>query len=184
VTDSSFRSTIWESRSYSTSVMSRRSRPSDQFILVRPSLLFTTTLFALPCSVTSLPRQTSSSSGKLTLLPLPDRFDPETDSASCTSYSTTIEGETNYYIREIKTTFVVGQTYPITEVPGPHSRKITTLMKNRLQAIAFKLIERSPKRSIKVHQLVKYFPDQNDLQMRQKLKVGSPSPSLLSSPVD
>lgn len=44
-------------------------------------------------------------------------------------------------------------------------------MKNRLQAIAFKLIERSPKRSIKVNQLVKYFPDQNDLQMRQKLKV-------------
>ncbi|KAM0746937.1 hypothetical protein T439DRAFT_350223 [Meredithblackwellia eburnea MCA 4105] len=75
-----------------------------------------------------------------------------------------------YFLREIKTAFVVGQTYPLTEVPGPHSRKITTLVKNRLQTIAFKLVAKAPHQRIKVQRLTRYFPDQNDLQMRQRLK--------------
>ncbi|KAI5476818.1 transcription initiation factor TFIID subunit 1 [Pseudohyphozyma bogoriensis] len=82
----------------------------------------------------------------------------------------TIDGDTKYYIRELKTIFVVGQTYPINEVPGPHSRKISTLVKNRLQTIAFKLVEKNPHNRIKVNKLTRYFPDQNDLQMRQRLK--------------
>ncbi|KAL8280182.1 hypothetical protein RQP46_007512 [Phenoliferia psychrophenolica] len=82
----------------------------------------------------------------------------------------TILGETKYFIRDIKHSFVVGQTYPLTEVPGPHSRKITTLVKNRLQIIAFKLVAKSPHNRIKVQRLTRYFPDQNDLQMRQRLK--------------
>lgn len=86
--------------------------------------------------------------------------------------SVTIEGEAKYYIRDIKNLFVVGQTYPLNEVPGPHSRKVTTLVKNRLQTIAFKLVNNSPRNRIKVQRLTRYFPDQNDLQMRQRLKVG------------
>jgi len=82
----------------------------------------------------------------------------------------TIGNEVKYYLREIKTTFVVGQTYPVTEVPGPHSRKITTLLKNRLQIIAVKLTQKDPENRIKVHRLTRYFPEQNDLQMRQRLK--------------
>ncbi|KAK4694680.1 hypothetical protein P7C70_g8694, partial [Phenoliferia sp. Uapishka_3] len=82
----------------------------------------------------------------------------------------TIKGETKYFIREIKQSFVVGQTYPLNEVPGPHSRKITTLVKNRLQTIAFKLVAKNPHNRIKVQRLTRYFPDQNDLQMRQRLK--------------
>ncbi|SCV70550.1 BQ2448_3312 [Microbotryum intermedium] len=92
---------------------------------------------------------------------------PTTDFLIC---RVTIEGETKYYIREIKNMFVLGQTYPLTEVPGPHSRKVTTLVKNRLQNITFKLIEKNPHHRIKVHRLTRYFPDQNDLQMRQRLK--------------
>ncbi|EJD52150.1 hypothetical protein AURDEDRAFT_181675 [Auricularia subglabra TFB-10046 SS5] len=79
-------------------------------------------------------------------------------------------GETKYYIREIKNIFIVGQTYPVTDVPGPHSRKITTTLKNRLQLIAYKLLKKSPGERLKISRLMKYFPDQNELQMRQRLK--------------
>ncbi|KLO20695.1 hypothetical protein SCHPADRAFT_897954 [Schizopora paradoxa] len=80
------------------------------------------------------------------------------------------KGDTKYYIRDIKTLFVIGQTYPVTEVPGPHSRKITTTIKNRLQVIAFKLLRKSQGERLKISRLMKYFPDQNELQMRQRLK--------------
>ncbi|GAA5988754.1 hypothetical protein JCM11641_006528 [Rhodosporidiobolus odoratus] len=82
----------------------------------------------------------------------------------------TIDGETQYFIRSIPHLYVVGQTYPQIEVPGPHSRKITTLQKNRLMTIAFKLVAKNKDSRIKVHRLTRYFPDHNDLQMRQKLK--------------
>ncbi|KAI5121146.1 hypothetical protein M0805_007144 [Coniferiporia weirii] len=82
----------------------------------------------------------------------------------------TTKGETKYHLREIKSLYVVGQTYPVTEVPGPHSRKITTTIKNRLQVIAFKLLRKSQGERLKISRLMKYFPDQNELQMRQRLK--------------
>ncbi|KAF8224254.1 atypical/TAF1 protein kinase [Tricholoma matsutake] len=82
----------------------------------------------------------------------------------------TIKGDTKYYLREIKNLFVIGQTYPVTEVPGPHSRKITNTIKFRLQIIAFKLLKKSPGERLKISRLMKYFPDQNELQMRQRLK--------------
>ncbi|KZT30726.1 TAF1 transcription initiation factor TFIID subunit TAF1 [Neolentinus lepideus HHB14362 ss-1] len=82
----------------------------------------------------------------------------------------TIKGETRYYIREMKNLFVVGQTYPVTEVPGPHSRKITNTIKHRLQNITYKLLQKSHEERLKISRLMKYFPDQNELQMRQRLK--------------
>ncbi|KAG2023004.1 atypical/TAF1 protein kinase [Coprinopsis cinerea AmutBmut pab1-1] len=82
----------------------------------------------------------------------------------------TVKGESKYYIREIKNLFVIGQTYPVTEVPGPHSRKITNTIKHRLQIIAFKLLKKSQGERLKISRLMKYFPDQNELQMRQRLK--------------
>ncbi|KAI0697678.1 atypical/TAF1 protein kinase [Cytidiella melzeri] len=82
----------------------------------------------------------------------------------------TIKSETKYFIREVKNLFVAGQTYPVTEVPGPHSRKITNTIKHRLQIIAFKLLQKSTEERLKISRLMKYFPDQNELQMRQRLK--------------
>ncbi|KAJ6575353.1 TAF1 transcription initiation factor TFIID subunit TAF1 [Mycena capillaripes] len=82
----------------------------------------------------------------------------------------TIKGDTKYFLREIKHLFVAGQTYPVTEVPGPHSRKITNTIKFRLQIIAFKLLQKSAGERLKISRLMKYFPDQNELQMRQRLK--------------
>lgn len=86
----------------------------------------------------------------------------------------TTKSESKYYIREIKNLFVVGQTYPVTEVPGPHSRKITNTIKHRLQIIAYKLLAKSPGERLKISRLMKYFPDQNELQMRQRLKASLP----------
>lgn len=83
----------------------------------------------------------------------------------------TIKGESKYYIREIKNLYTVGQTYPLTEVPGPHSRKITNTIKHRLQIIAYKLLQKSSGERLKIARLMKYFPDHNELQMRQRLKV-------------
>lgn len=85
----------------------------------------------------------------------------------------TVKGDTKYFIREVKNLFVIGQTYPVTEVPGPHSRKITNTIKYRLQIIAFKLLRKSAEERLKISRLMKYFPDQNELQMRQRLKVSS-----------
>ncbi|KAF7981151.1 hypothetical protein HWV62_34909 [Athelia sp. TMB] len=82
----------------------------------------------------------------------------------------TVKGDTKYFIREVKNLFVIGQTYPVTEVPGPHSRKITNTIKYRLQIIAFKLLRKSAEERLKISRLMKYFPDQNELQMRQRLK--------------
>ncbi|KAF5388608.1 hypothetical protein D9757_004600 [Collybiopsis confluens] len=82
----------------------------------------------------------------------------------------TVKGESKYFLREIKNLFVLGQTYPITEVPGPHSRKITNTIKHRLQIIAYKLLRKSAGERLKISRLMKYFPDQNELQMRQRLK--------------
>ncbi|KIK94115.1 hypothetical protein PAXRUDRAFT_828325 [Paxillus rubicundulus Ve08.2h10] len=82
----------------------------------------------------------------------------------------TTKGDTKYYLREVENLFVIGQTYPVTEVPGPHSRKITNTIKYRLQIIAFKLLRKSGEERLKISRLMKYFPDQNELQMRQRLK--------------
>lgn len=83
----------------------------------------------------------------------------------------TIGGQTKYYIREIKALFVVGQTFPVVEVPGPHSRKITNNLKYRLQYITYRLLRKSVEERLRLPSVLKYFPDQNDLQMRQRLKV-------------
>ncbi|KAG9084077.1 hypothetical protein FS749_005511 [Ceratobasidium sp. UAMH 11750] len=82
----------------------------------------------------------------------------------------TTRGESKYYIREIKHLYVTGQTFPVIEVPGPHSRKITHTIKQRLIIIACKLLAKSKHERLKISRLMKYFPDQNELQMRQRLK--------------
>ncbi|CAE6501787.1 unnamed protein product [Rhizoctonia solani] len=82
----------------------------------------------------------------------------------------TTRGESKYYIRDIKHLYVAGQTFPVVEVPGPHSRKITHTIKQRLIIIACKLLTKSKHERLKISRLMKYFPDQNELQMRQRLK--------------
>lgn len=82
----------------------------------------------------------------------------------------TTKKDVKYYLRDIPNLFVVGQTYPTTPIPGPHARLVTNNIKYRLQMITYKLVEKSHAHRIKIHRVMKYFPDQNELQMRQRLK--------------
>ncbi|ORX92912.1 hypothetical protein K493DRAFT_408629 [Basidiobolus meristosporus CBS 931.73] len=82
----------------------------------------------------------------------------------------TYRGVAKYYIREIPYLFVVGQTYPVQEVPGPHSRKITTTIKNRLQVAAYRLIKKDAQHVLRVSKLAKAFPEYSEGQIRQRLK--------------
>ncbi|ORZ03870.1 hypothetical protein BCR43DRAFT_451500 [Syncephalastrum racemosum] len=82
----------------------------------------------------------------------------------------TYKGATKYYIREIPAIFVVGQTYPVQEVPGPHSRKVTTTIKNRLQVAAYRIIKKNPLYRLKMSKLAAKFPEYSDIQIRQRLK--------------
>jgi transcription initiation factor TFIID subunit 1 len=82
----------------------------------------------------------------------------------------TFKNKIKYYLRNIPVIYVSGQTYPITEVPGPHSRKITSTIKNRLQVAAFRLIKKSPFHRLDISSLVKRFPEYSEPQIRQRLK--------------
>lgn len=76
-----------------------------------------------------------------------------------------------YYLRNIKYLYVIGQTLPVIDVPGPHSRKITMISKNRLKMICFRLLRREESGKILIKQMAHHFPDQNEMQLRQRLKV-------------
>ncbi|SCU98687.1 LAMI_0F15874g1_1 [Lachancea mirantina] len=75
-----------------------------------------------------------------------------------------------FYLRNINHLFTVGQTFPVVEVPGPNSRKVTSLGKNRLRMIVYRILNKSPERRLLVKQVARHFPDQNDMQNRQRLK--------------
>ncbi|KAF9939086.1 hypothetical protein BGZ65_011577 [Modicella reniformis] len=83
---------------------------------------------------------------------------------------TTYKGETKYYIRHIPHLYIVGQTYPVQDVPGPHSRKITTMIKNRLQISAFRFIRKDLHSRLRFAKLVKAYPEYSEIQIRQRLK--------------
>lgn len=75
-----------------------------------------------------------------------------------------------YFIRPVPYLFVTGQTFPVTQIPGPHSRKVTTASKNRLKMIVYRVLNKSPHHRLQVKDISGHFPDQNDMQNRQRLK--------------
>lgn len=76
----------------------------------------------------------------------------------------------SWYIRNIEHLRVVGQEFPSVDVPGPHSRKVTTAAKNRLKMISYRLLRKSRTHKIKVSAVTKHFADSTDMQNRQKMK--------------
>ncbi|OWZ55034.1 transcription initiation factor TFIID subunit 1 [Cryptococcus neoformans c45] len=98
------------------------------------------------------------------------RHKPETTDFLCIRQ--TVNGHVSYHLRPISNIFTVGQTVPNeSEVHGPHARKNTNTAKMRLMIIAWLLINKSKQKRFKIGKLLKYFPDQTELQMRQRLKV-------------
>jgi hypothetical protein len=75
-----------------------------------------------------------------------------------------------YYLKTIPHLFTVGQTFPVTTVPGPHSRKVTTASKNRLKMVVYRVLNQNERHRLLVKDISAHFPDQNDMQNRQRLK--------------
>lgn len=84
--------------------------------------------------------------------------------------NTTGVGGSDWYLRNIENLYVVGQEFPSVDVPGPHSRKVTTAAKNRLKMISYRRIRRNKPHRISVAEVTKHFPDTTDMQNRQKMK--------------
>ncbi|EGS18889.1 transcription initiation factor tfiid-like protein [Thermochaetoides thermophila DSM 1495] len=82
--------------------------------------------------------------------------------------STTGKNGSTWYIRNIDHLFVVGQTLPSMEVPGPHSRRVTNIAKNRLKMVSYRLLRRSD--NVTLSDITKHVADSNESQNRQKLK--------------
>ncbi|KAJ2718734.1 hypothetical protein GGI07_005618 [Coemansia sp. Benny D115] len=80
------------------------------------------------------------------------------------------KGESKWFVRNIRHQYVVGQTYPLQEVPAPHSRKVTTTVKNRLQVAAYRLMNRNQYHLLQMAKLSRLFPEYTELQIRQRLK--------------
>ncbi|SCU86475.1 LAFA_0E00980g1_1 [Lachancea sp. 'fantastica'] len=75
-----------------------------------------------------------------------------------------------FYLRNINHLFTVGQTFPVVEVPGPNSRKVTSMGKSRLRMVVYRILNKSIEHRLLVKQVARHFPDQNDMQNRQRLK--------------
>jgi transcription initiation factor TFIID subunit 1 len=80
------------------------------------------------------------------------------------------KNETRYYLRNIPSSFVVGQTFPLVEVPGVHSRKVNTYLKNRVVFTAWRFFKKSPEQQVKISQLLQLFRDATDANIRKYIK--------------
>lgn len=82
--------------------------------------------------------------------------------------STTGKSGSSWYLRTIDHLFVVGQILPSMEVPGPHSRRVTNIAKNRLKMVSYRLLHRSD--NVTLTDITRHVADSNESQNRQKLK--------------
>ncbi|KAK4659014.1 hypothetical protein QC762_106590 [Podospora pseudocomata] len=82
--------------------------------------------------------------------------------------SSTGKSGASWYIRNIDHLFVVGQILPSMEVPGPHSRRVTNIAKNRLKMVSYRLLRNSD--NVTLSDITKHVAESNESQNRQKLK--------------
>ena len=76
----------------------------------------------------------------------------------------------SWFLRNIDHLHVAGQEFPSVDVPGPHSRKVTTASKNRLRMISYRMARREKSHRISVSEVTSHFIDTTDMQNRQKMK--------------
>ena len=89
--------------------------------------------------------------------------------------SSTYEHGARFYIRNMENLHTVGQQFPIAEVPGEHSRRVTDAAKKRLKALAYRIYTKSqdPRRKDKVldnYTLMKHLPGHDMPQTRSKMR--------------
>ncbi|KAH6681112.1 transcription initiation factor TFIID subunit 1 [Plectosphaerella plurivora] len=87
----------------------------------------------------------------------------------CIRSSTGVEGS-KFYLHNIDHLYVVGQTFPSVEIPGPHSRKVTNASKNRIKMISYRMMRRNAEKVVNLSDITKHIADSTDTQNRQKLK--------------
>ena len=76
----------------------------------------------------------------------------------------------SWFMRNVENLHVAGQELPVVDVPGPHSRKVTTASKNRLKMISYRMARRNKSHRISVSEVTNHFIDTSDMQNRQKMK--------------
>lgn len=75
-----------------------------------------------------------------------------------------------FFLRNINHIFTVGQTLPVEEIPGPNSRKVTSMKAQRLRMIVYRILNKTPSKAITIEPITRHFPDQDYGQNRQKVK--------------
>lgn len=80
------------------------------------------------------------------------------------------QGGQHSFIRNIDHLYVAGQEFPAVDVPGPHSRKVTTAAKNRLKMISYRILKKKKTQRLRVEDVTKHFLATTDMQNRQKMK--------------
>lgn len=75
-----------------------------------------------------------------------------------------------FYLRQINHLFAVGQTFPVEEIPGPNSRRVTSMRSTRLRMVVYRILNRTPSRAVSIEPIARHFPDQDYGQNRQKIK--------------
>ncbi|KAG9235417.1 putative transcription initiation factor TFIID kDa subunit [Amylocarpus encephaloides] len=84
--------------------------------------------------------------------------------------STTGVGGSHWYIRNIDHLFAVGQQFPSMEIPGPHSRRVTNAVKQRMKMIAYRKMRHHANGTLKIGEITAHINDTSDMQNRQKMK--------------
>ncbi|KAK8103822.1 uncharacterized protein PG998_010855 [Apiospora kogelbergensis] len=85
-------------------------------------------------------------------------------------FSTNVHDGPRFYLKKIDHIYVVGQTFPSVEVPGPHARKVTSTAKNRLKMISYRMMRKRPTQDVDIHEITPHVFDKFDPQNRQKMK--------------
>ncbi|KAI9143607.1 hypothetical protein BKA69DRAFT_1060407 [Paraphysoderma sedebokerense] len=79
--------------------------------------------------------------------------------------------EVKYFVREIPALFVVGQVFPMVEIPRPQARLNKEIERNRIKVQAIRLINQDPKKEkLNFKTLHKSFNYQTEIQLRQRIK--------------
>lgn len=97
-------------------------------------------------------------------------FDHEPSNTDFLMVKSVGHGINRFYLRNINHLFTVGQTFPVVEIPGPNSRRVTSMKSIRLRMIVYRILNKVPERAISIEPIAKHFPDQDYGQNRQKVK--------------
>lgn len=85
------------------------------------------------------------------------------------------QGGARYYLRNIDNLHVVGQEFPSVEVPGIHSRRVTSVAKQRLRMLSYRLYSRARAKNkkhpwVSNEEITRHFPGTEIAQNRTKMR--------------